>query len=153
MRVPCGVPAKLARVILGCMGLLGLGPFACGAGPAPPQAEDPCKDVDLQVERFWSAQVKAQVLGYGGGAEASQRQSIANKMDSISEDWVRLRRSTCRDHFVRKTLSTEDYQSQVRCFDDRLDQQRKLVTLLKDGATAEGASLAQQLVGDSNACK
>jgi len=109
------------------------------------------------VERVWSATVRAQVLGYGGGVEAGERQVIANKMDAISEDWVRLRLAVCNDYYKRKLISQGDYQRQVKCFDDRLDQQRKLVTLLKGpDATATGRyaeALVAELTEASHACK
>jgi hypothetical protein len=111
--------------------------------PISPSA-DPCKDVELQVERVWSAGVRAQVLGYGGGIEAGERQDIVNKMDAISEDWVRLRLAVCNDFYKRKLITQDDYQRQVKCFDDRLDQQRKLVTLLQGPDTSSASKLRQR---------
>ncbi len=147
--VPGRARSALAAVVLG--------PFlsslsGCGGGQPPPPAADPCNDVELQVERVWSADVKAQVLGYGGGVEATERQSVANKMDSISEDWVRLRLAVCNDFHKRKLITQDEYQRQVKCFDDRLDQQRRLVTMLKSDAAGAG-KLATELLGVPNACK
>ena len=115
------------------LSLLGCGGASKGIDSA---GDDPCRDVHLAVERAWSARIKADVMGYRGGISAEERMTIANKMDAMSEDWVRLRRSVCRDHFVRKLISVDEYKKQVRCFDARLDQQRKLVTLLKGGQAA-----------------
>ena len=128
---------------------------ACGGAPPQPNSPsaDPCKDVELQVERVWSAGVRAQVLGYGGGIEAGERQAIVNKMDAISEDWVRLRLAVCSDFYKRKLITQDDYQRQVKCFDDRLDQQRKLVTLLQGPDTSSASKLAVQLTEAPHACK
>ncbi len=134
--------------------LLLLGLLGCSPAKGPePVGDDPCKDVDLAVEKVWSAGIRAEVMGYGGGVSAEQREKVANKMDAISEDWVRLRRSVCRDHFVRKMISADEYKKQVKCFDERLDHQRKLVTLLKGGDTDEATSVAEQLTASSNACE
>jgi hypothetical protein len=108
-------------------------------------SDDPCKDVDVAVEKVWSASIKAEVLSYKGGGSVEERESVANKMDAVSEDWVRLRRSVCRDHLVRKLIDADTYRAQVKCFDDRLDQQRQLVTLLKAGNTSDASKLATAL--------
>lgn len=135
--------------------LLLLALLACGGASKDVNAggDDPCKDVDLAVEKVWSAGIKAEVMGYGGGINAEERKKIANNMDAMSEDWVRLRRSVCRDHFVRKLISVDEYKKQVRCFDDRLDQQRNLVTLLKGSNTDEATSAAKQLTATPSACR
>ena len=88
----------------------------------------------------------------GPGGNVEERRALANKMDAISEDWVRLRRSVCLDHFKRKIISAEEYRSQVRCFDERLDRQRRLVTSLKSELTEEARKLAESLSGASSAC-
>lgn len=140
----------------GCF-LVAWGASAACAGSGPragsPAGSDACNDVDLEVEKVWSASIKAQVLGYQGGGSLEERQKIANKMDAISEDWVRLRRSVCLDHLKRKVISAEEYRAQVKCFDDRLDQQRKLVTLLKSEVTDETRKLAHSLTEAPSACK
>jgi hypothetical protein len=55
----------------------------------------------------------------GGGIEAGERQAIVNKMDAISEDWVRLRLAVCSDFYKCKLITQDDYQRQVKCFDGR----------------------------------
>jgi len=136
----------------------GLGLLVAGCAGSSDSAKDPsgadaCNDVDLQVEKVWSAGIRAQVLGYQGGGSVEERKQVVNKMDAISEDWTRLRRSVCLDHFKRKVISAEKYSTQVKCFDDRLDQQRKLVTLLKGEVTEEARKLTQSLTEAPSACK
>src|SRR5262249_34670300 len=121
--------AGLPSVILASVSVL----VACGPQPsaAAPGDKDPCADFELDVEKVWSATIKAQVLGYGGEMQAGQRQSIATKLDQSSDDWVRLRTATCRDHFQRKLIDADTYRERVKCFDDRLDEQRKIVAIAK----------------------
>jgi hypothetical protein len=130
--------------------------LACGGSTPPasgPAGGGPCADFQLDVERVWSASVKAEILGKGGAIEASKREAITTKLDQLSDDWVRLRTSTCRDHFDRKLLTGDEYKKRVRCFDDRLDQQRRLVALTRanDGAAAE--TLAAKLAETPDACR
>jgi hypothetical protein len=105
--------------------------------------EDPCADFEVQVEKYWSASIRAEAMKHGGEIEVERRAGVVNKMDSISEDWVRMRTSVCKDHFVRQLITSEQYAARVRCFDDRLERQRTLATTLTSGgaelATVEGA--------------
>lgn len=127
---------------------------ACGGGqPAAAPKKDACADFDLDVEKFWSAGVKAEFMGYGGAAEATSRQKIVTKLDQLSDDWVRLRTATCRDHFDRNLIDAAEYTRRVKCFDDRLDQQRKLVALMKGNDTAGADKLAGALSETPDACK
>lgn len=98
---------------------------------------DPCADFEVEVEKYWSASIRAQVMNKGGELELEHRSGVANKMDRISEDWVMMRTSVCKDHFVRQLITKEQYAARVQCFDDRLERQRTLATAL----TGEAADL------------
>jgi hypothetical protein len=101
----------------------------------PHGATDPCEDFELEVERTWSASLKAKVMERGGEIEVEHRQAVVNKMDRISEDWVRTRTAVCKDHFVRELIGKDEYVARVRCFDDRLARQRTLAETLEGGAS------------------
>jgi hypothetical protein len=103
-----------------------------------PAAADPCADFEVQVEKYWSASIRAQVLGKGGEIELDKRSGVVTKLDRISEDWVMMRTSVCKDHYVRSLIAKDEYAARVRCFDDRLERQRTLATALTgDGELAE----------------
>ena len=121
-------------------------PLACAgsgrASGASQASEDPCADFEVEVERYWSASIRAEALEHGGELEIEKRSGVVNKMDRISEDWVMMRTSVCKDHFVRQLISKDEYAARVRCFDDRLERQRTLATALTgsgDLAEVEGA--------------
>ncbi len=90
---------------------------------------------------------------HGGEVEAKERKSIVTKLDQLSDDWVRLRTSTCRDHFDRKMIDAETYRKRVKCFDDRLDEQRRIVAAARASDLATAQKLAETASGISNACK
>ena len=118
--------------------------LACERGGATTKpGQDPCADFEIEVEKFWSASIKAQVMDQGGEIEVEKRSGVTNKMDRISEDWVMMRTSVCKDHFVRGLIDKDQYAARVACFDDRLDRQRTLATALTGGggdlAAIEGA--------------
>lgn len=126
---------------------------ACGGRQqeaTSPGDKDPCADFELDVQKVWSAGIKAEFMGKGGSIRAEEKKSIATKMDQLSDDWVRLRTATCRDHFHRRLIDGETYTKRAQCFDDRLDQQRKIVALANSDAVA-----AQKLADgvSANACK
>ncbi|HLT39073.1 MAG TPA: hypothetical protein VK034_22470, partial [Enhygromyxa sp.] len=89
-----------------------------------------------------------------GELEIEKRSGVVNKMDRISEDWVMMRTSVCKDHFVRQLISKEQYAARVQCFDDRLERQRTLATALAgagaDLAAIEGA--LDQLIAAPRSC-
>ncbi len=143
---PATILVALAGVVVPACG----GPSA-PAGPA--SAGGPCGDFQLDVDRVWSASVKAEVLGKGGTLEASKREAITTKLDQLSDDWVRLRTSTCRDHFDRKLLTGDEYKKRVHCFDDRLDQQRRLVALTRANDAVAAEALAAKLAETPDACR
>ncbi len=128
---------------------------ACASKPEAATAgeKDPCSDFELDVERVWSAGIKAEILGHGGELQASERKAVVTKLDQLSDDWVRLRTATCRDHFHRKLIDADTYRQRVKCFDDRLDEQRKIVAIAKGNDTAGAAKLADGMAGSTNACK
>ena len=149
---PSRSPLGVVRIppILASLGLFWVA--SCATTLPTASAPDPCKDVELQEERVWSASIKAQVMTYGVGIDANTRQSIVNKMDDISEDWVRLRLAVCNDFHKRQVIGNEEYERQVKCFDEKLEQQRRLVTLLKADPSSAG-KLATELLDGSSACK
>lgn len=114
-------------------------------GPAAkaPARQGSCADFEVEVETHWSASVKARVMNKGGEITLERRSGVVNKMDRISEDWVMLRTSVCKDYFVRELISATQYAARVRCLDDRLERQRSLATTMTgqggDWATIEHA--------------
>ncbi len=129
--------------------------LACGGSQPAPKvaASGPCADFELDVQKTWSAGVKAEVLGHGGEVEARERTSIVTKLDQLSDDWVRLRTATCRDHFDRKLIDADTYRRRVACFDDRLDEQRKIVAAARASDLAAAQKLAEAAAGAHDACK
>jgi hypothetical protein len=103
-------------------------------GQTQAPSSDPCADFEVEVEKVWSASIKAQVMHKSGSIEVERRAGVTNKMDRISEDWVMMRTSVCKDHFVRGMIDKGQYAARVQCFDDRLDRQRTLATALTGGA-------------------
>lgn len=131
--------------------------FALAGCPSPNNTRtpaDPCADFDVEVEKTWSASLRAKVMQHGGEIEVQHREAVVNKMDRISEDWVRTRTSVCKDHFVRALITKEEYAERVRCFDDRLERQRTLAETLAGGADLgeiEGA--LDQLIAQPLSCE
>jgi hypothetical protein len=126
------VAAVLLASLVACAG------SGSGSGTTAPSGQDPCADFEVEVEKFWSASVRAEVQNRGGQIDIEKRSGVINKMDRISEDWVMMRTSVCKDHFVRALITKEQYAARVQCFDDRLERQRTLATAL----TGAGADLA-----------
>ncbi|KIG17852.1 hypothetical protein DB30_02474 [Enhygromyxa salina] len=125
-----------------------------GAHRADSSQADPCADFQVQVEKYWSASIKANALQHSGEIELEKRSGVVNKMDRISEDWVMMRTSVCKDHFVRALISKDDYAARVRCFDDRLERQRTLAAAIADEgelAAVEGA--LDQLLAAPPSCQ
>ncbi len=125
MRLPRFAPALIAGACLG----------ACAG--ASKTSSDPCADFEVELEHYWSASIRAQVLEQRAEIELERRKGVVNKMDRISEDWVMMRTSVCKDHFVRQLISKEEYAARVTCFDDRLAQQRSLATALSGSEAVE----------------
>ena len=127
-------------ILLSMLSILGTTQLACaGTGKNSASQADPCADFDIQVEKVWSASIRGQVMQHGGEIEVEKRESVVNKMDRISEDWVMMRTSVCKDHFVRGVIDQPTYAARVRCFDDRLERQRTLSETLQAGG--DGTSL------------
>lgn len=126
-----------------------------GSTSKPPASQDPCADFEVEVEKFWSASVRAKAMNHGGEIEIEKRSGVVNKMDRISEDWVMMRTSVCKDHFVRELITKEQYAARVQCFDDRLERQRTLATALTgagaDLATIEGS--LDELIAAPKSCE
>jgi hypothetical protein len=127
------VPSLLTSLAL-CLSL------ACASeqrATSSANASDPCADFQVQVERYWSASIRARALGHGGELELEKRSGVVTKLDRIAEDWVMMRTSVCKDHYVRALIDADEYAARVRCFDDRLDRQRTLATALTGEAPLE----------------
>lgn len=120
--------SAFALIAVACLG---------GCASSPGTTADPCGDFEVEVEHYWSASIRAQVLEQRGEIELERRKGVVNKMDRISEDWVMMRTSVCKDHFVRQLISKEEYAARVTCFDDRLTQQRSLATALSGSHALE----------------
>ncbi len=134
--------------------LLALALSGCAGTNARATEADPCADFEVEVEKTWSASLKAKVMQHGGEIEVERRTAVVNKMDRISEDWVRMRTSVCKDHFVRELISKPDYAARVRCFDDRLDRQRTLAETLSSGASPAGIeSSLDELLAQPASCE
>jgi len=91
-------------------------------------------------------------MQYGGEASTSVAQGATNKMDRITEDWVMLRTSTCKDHFIRKLISAEEYRAKVACFDAQLAHQRTLAEALATGALTDANAKLDTLLAEPAQC-
>jgi hypothetical protein len=134
--------AALALTLTACVRA---GAAPGGSSTVKPASTDPCADFEVQVEKYWSASVRAQALDKGGEIELEKRSGVITKLDRISEDWVMMRTSVCKDHYVRSLIDKDEYAARVRCFDDRLERQRTLATAL----TGEGELTEIEGVMDS----
>lgn len=128
---------------------------ACaGTGRASADQADLCDDFEVQVEKYWSASIKAAALEQRGEIELEKRSGVITKMDRISEDWVMMRTSVCKDHFVRTLISKDEYAARVRCFDDRLERQRTLAEALAgEGELASVDGALDQLLSAPPSCE
>jgi hypothetical protein len=123
-----------------------------GGSTASPAA-DPCVDFEVQVEKWWSASVRAQALDKGGEIELEKRSGVVTKLDRISEDWVMMRTSVCKDHYVRGLIDKVEYAARVRFFVDRLERQRTLATALTgEGELAAIESMLDALLAQPASC-
>jgi hypothetical protein len=124
---------------------------AC-ASSQPAATDDPCADVELDVERVWSASIKAEFLEHGGAIAGETREAVATKLDQVSRDWVMLRRSVCLDHFKRNVIDKDEYVSRTKCFDQTLEKQRALVSSFDSGSNTEGSSSVTALSHEIDQC-
>jgi hypothetical protein len=145
----------LALKILRWGGLLAwLGVAACGSS-APPEPQtgkegDPCHDADIAGKRVWNDEtrvnVKGQVMQWGGeiGVDVAQARAeeITSSMDHLSDDWARMRKAVCKDHFTRHTLTKDEYQARVDCLDRLLTRQRTYLSSLSSPQADGGTQLA-----------
>jgi hypothetical protein len=132
--------------------LLGVLP-GCGGGQKTPDADaaDPCFDADIAAKRVWNDEtrvdVKAKVMQWSGelGADVAQQkvEEVTNSMDRLTDDWARMRKAVCGDHFKRKTLDAAGYQKRVDCLDRLLSRQRTFLGSL----SSPNAQLDAQLTG------
>lgn len=134
--------------------LLGTTLPGCASTPnsaAAPRAEtsDPCYDADIAAKRVWNEEtritINARVLQWGGelGVDVAQQraQDITNSMDRLTDDWARMRKAVRRDHFVRETLSKDEYQRRADCLDRLLARQRTFL----DSLTTPNSDITAQL--------
>jgi hypothetical protein len=123
-------------------------------GPKGARQADPCADFDVQVEKYWSASIKAKALQHAGAIELEKRSGVITKLDRISEDWVMMRTSVCKDHYVRALIDKDEYAARVRCFDDRLERQRTLAEALAgEGELASVEGVLDQLLAAPASCE
>ena len=112
--------------------------LACG-GPTPPPPSalrDPrCADFELDVQRVWNAETKAEIKGRFGSTGVAYAQqtyeSVVTRMDDATRDWVMLRESLCNDCLVRGLIPRELYAAASMCYDAALIRQRTAITLFK----------------------
>ena len=133
------------------------------AKPTSSQKPAPCDDFELDVERFWSSSTKVDIelslqkqwSGELGVDVAKERvDAIATNMDRVTADWVMLRRSVCRDHFVREVGTAEQYHESAGCLDGVLVLQRTLVTQLSQGTAADTTDSALGAIEEQlNSCR
>ena len=138
---------------------------ACGAPQAGPQeptqgTSDPCYDADIAAKRVWNdetrVQVKAEVMEWGTeiGVNVAQEKAveITNSMDRLTDDWARMRKAVCKDHFTRQTLSKAEYQQRADCLDRLLMRQRTFLTSL----SSPQMDMSEQLTAmteEMNSCR
>ena len=116
----------------------------CGSSQVDPQGsedaqKDPCYDSDIAAKRTWNKeakiQVKAQVMEWGGeiGVDIAQQKAleITNSMDRLTDDWARMRKAVCKDHFVRDILTKDELKTRNDCLDRMLSRQRTFLTTLE----------------------
>lgn len=140
--------------------LVGFLELACASArnepPEQPAAsQDPCADADVAIKKVWSSEtkveVRAQVMSWGGevGTEVAEQKAfqIDSSMDSLSEDWVRMRTAVCNDRFKRHTISDAEYQSRADCLDELLTRQRSFLNSL----SSPHADLTGQLTAMNDA--
>ena len=128
---------------------------SCASSPPPQQGQpgsDPCADVELDVEKVWSAGIRAEFLGKGGEIAGETRQAVATRLDALSRDWVMLRRSVCLDHFKRQVIDKQQYASRAQCLDQTLQRQRTLIAALDAGSEAQPESQLQALSDEIGRC-
>jgi hypothetical protein len=141
----------MARVVL-AFGLLAIALAACGgpgASSAPNAPEDPCSDANIAGKRVWNEEarvhVKVQVMQWGGevGADVAQQnaEEIVSSMDRLTDDWARMRKAICKDHFSRHTLAKAEYQQRADCLDRLLTRQRTFLESLSSPQANVGEQL------------
>ncbi len=119
--------------------------------PAEHDTTQPCHDADIAAKRVWNdeirVQVRAQVMEWGSevGVEVAEERAVevASSMDRVTDDWARMRKAVCRDHFVRDTLTKAQYQTRADCLDRLLTRQRTLLNSL----SSPQSNLSEQLTG------
>ena len=139
----------IALALLGV--LIGCASRAASADSAGGQA-DPCADVELDVEKVWSASLRAEFLGKGGAIAGETRQSVATKLDALSRDWVMLRRSVCLDYFKRQVISKQQYSGRAACLDQNLQRQRSLIASLDAGGDVQVESQLKSTSDEIGRC-
>ncbi len=129
---------------------------ACGAQQPASEDSDPCHDSDIAAKRVWNEETKVkvegQVMQWGGkvGVDVARARAeeVVSSMDRIADDWARMRRAVCKDHFVRKTLTVEAYQRRADCLDQLLARQRIFLSSLQqpsDDASEQISAIGKQL--------
>lgn len=132
--------------------------LGCAASQPPQQPQPaehgtnhPCHDADIAAKRVWNdeirVQVRAQVMEWGSevGVDVAEERAVevTSSMDRVTDDWARLRKAVCRDHFVRDTLTKAQYQARADCLDRLLTRQRTLLNSLG----SPQSNLSEQLAG------
>ena len=143
-----------AALFLGCASSQHAPPSPAG------DSSDPCHDADIAGKRVWNQEarvkVRAQVMEWGGeiGAEFAEQKAleITSSMDRVTDDWARMRKAVCKDHFTRQTLSKPEYQQRADCLDRLLMRQRTFLTSL----SSPQMDMSEQLTAmteEMNSCR
>lgn len=119
------------------------------------QANGPCDDFELDVEKIWSrtkrGEVRSGMRTFAGESQLVNVDRIVTKMDAITTDWVMMSRSACRDTLERGTMPQEIYVRVKVCLNTALVQQRVLITALEsvDRTSYEHIDRAMLDIADS----
>jgi hypothetical protein len=132
---------------------------SCGSrqpAAAAPDSTDPCFDADIAAKRVWNdetrVQINARIMSWGGqlGTDVAHEhaEQISSSMDRLTDDWARMRRAVCKDHFTRQTLTKAEYQQRADCLDRLLARQRTFLESLSSplvDASTQLASMSEEL--------
>jgi tetratricopeptide (TPR) repeat protein len=133
--------------------------LACDPGSQPPRRPPsderrPCEDFELDVERIWSKQTRAQVKAGIVQLDASSGKTIAERvvtrMDAVTRDWVMMQQRCCIDTVVHKTMPAEVYTKITACLLTNLAQQRQIVLIASAPNLAQIELLERSIIDAGN---
>lgn len=134
------------------LALISAAVFACASSQPqqPTQAPDPC-NFEGQASEIWNPKVKTDLALplkiLHGTFEAQEAEMLTTKLDLFTDDWISMRGSVCRDHLAGSTMSDDEYQARVDCFDAILNIQQTIISLVEE----EDRAVLEQIAYLSNA--